>query len=421
MFAYSFLRRRLVQTFFGWWIVAGAATMQALQICLFTQGYGLYLPILNTEFGWSTGVLGGAFALFQGINALIAPIQGRLLDRYGPRNVTRLGALMFGLGLIGFSQVTSLVELFAIIFVIAVGCSLGGFLSLTTVVVNWFEKRRTMALSVVQFGVSLGGLLLPILAWSLAEFGWRYTASASGIVILFISLPLTQLMRATPEEYGLELDGKAQPLNADAPVSGSSDFSAREAIRTRAFWYIAVGHSLAFTVVYAVNVHAITHMNTSLGYSLPVAAGVIAVMTGFTILGQFVGGILGDRYEKRIIAMLAMWFHVVGLLALTYASSAFLIATFAVFHGLGWGIRGPWMQAMRADYFGRREFGTIMGYSFFIAMLGTVVGPLVAGAFASSLGDYKLGFTLLAGAALFGSFLFFHAKPPSLLTIRNVH
>jgi MFS family permease len=91
-----------------------------------------------------------------------------------------------------------------------------------------------------------------------------------------------------------------------------------------------------------------------------------------------------------------------------------MVVAFAVLHGIAWGLRGPLMQAIRADYFGRSSFGVIMGFSSMIVMLGTISGPLVAGFFADRTGSYETGFTLLAVLAGLGSVFFLISRRPSL-------
>ena len=410
-------------TYPGWWVVASSIAIQTLHIAIFAQGYGVYVPALQAEFNWSATLLAAGFALVNAVTGVLSPVQGLLLTRFGPRNILRLGLIVLAVSFIAFSQITTVTQFFAVFTLLAVGHSLGGFLTLTTAVVNWFEERRSFALSLMQLGVTLGGFALPLVAWSLAEFGWRPTAFASGVVILLLGLPLAQLVRNNPEELGLLPDG-AEPAGAPAGHGGDDsdgdkvtplgarEFLTREALKTRAFWYLAFGHALALAVVAAVNVHAVIHLNQGLGYTLPAAAGFMALMTGCTVAGQLVGGYFGDRYPKRLLAMGAMWAHALGLLALAYATLPLLVVLFAVGHGFAWGLRGPLMQAIRADYFGRRRFATIMGYSLLIAMVGTIAGPLVAGYLADLFGDFRFGFTVLAASAAFGSVLFLLARPP---------
>ena len=188
--------------------------------------------------------------------------------------------------------------------------------------------------------------------------------------------------------------------------------SAREALRTNAFWLLSLGHGFALLIVYAVNVHAITHMKEGLGYSVAQAALVITLMTLAQVGGVLVGWAIGDRFQKRFIAAVCMLMHAAGLLMLTYAAGPVMLVAFAVLHGGAWGLRGPFMQAIRADYFGRRSIGMILGLSSIIVVIGQIGGPLVAGVLADLTGNYRAGFTVLALLAGLGSLFFLLAKRP---------
>ena len=102
-------------------------------------------------------------------------------------------------------------------------------------------------------------------------------------------------------------------------------------------------------------------------------------MTMTSMVGQIGGGFLGDRVDKRLICAAGMVAHCVGLLGITFAASLWQVYVFAIIHGLAWGGRGPLMGAIRADYFGRRSLGTIMGLSAVIVTLGIMSGPVFAG------------------------------------------
>ena len=133
----------------------------------------------------------------------------------------------------------------------------------------------------------------------------------------------------------------------------------------------------------------------------------------FQFVGTASGGYLGDRFNKRLIAGIAMLMHGVGLLSLTYASHWLLIAVFVVLHGLAWGARGPQMAAIRADYFGTSSFSTIMGISSLIITIFAISGPLLAGALADSTGDYQVGFTIISCLTAVGFVFFAFATPPT--------
>ena len=177
-------------------------------------------------------------------------------------------------------------------------------------------------------------------------------------------------------------------------------------------WLLAVGHGLALLVVSAVNVHAISHLKEGLGYSVAEASLAIMLMTGAQTGGVLLGTVIGDRYDKRYLAAACMLMHGLGLLLLTFAANRYWVVAFAILHGAAWGLRGPLMQAIRADYFGRTAIGMIMGLSALIIALGQVAGPIVAGLLADLTGNYRSGFTVLALIAASGSLLFFMARKP---------
>jgi MFS family permease len=108
-----------------------------------------------------------------------------------------------------------------------------------------------------------------------------------------------------------------------------------------------------------------------------------------------------------------MFMHMLGLLLVTFATNVVMVLAFAVLHGLAWGARGPLMQAIRADYFGRTSFGAIMGASTTIIMIGQIGGPLLTGVMADATGDYVLGFTVMAVLAGLGSGFFILARRPA--------
>ncbi|MEE9280520.1 MAG: MFS transporter [Myxococcota bacterium] len=401
--------------------MAAGAGIQTLAGALLMQSYGAYFVLLGDEFGWSKALLAGAFAMSRIESGILGPLQGWLIDRFGPRAVMRVGLLTFGVGFMLFSLVDSLLTFYLVFFLLAVGSSLGGFVSVAVSLVHWFNRHRAKAVAISQSGFSLGGLLVPVVIFALSAWGWRVTAFASGVLVLVVGLPLAQVVRHRPEQYGETADGLPSPPRGSrrrsrrsVSADGSEDFTAREAMRTSAFWLISLGHSSALLVVSAVMVHMVPHVHESLGYSLATAGYLVALMTAMQLLGQLSGGYLGDRFDKRVIIVCCMAAHGSGLLLLAYASSLWMVVGFALLHGWAWGTRGPLMVAIRADYFGASSFGTIMGFSSLIVMLGMTVGPILAGVMADRSGRYTEGLALLAVASLVGSFFFVFAKKPVL-------
>lgn len=402
------------RVFYGWWIVSAAAGIQYLAGVLWMQSYGAYVVLLEDEFGWSKTMLAGAFALTRVESGILGPLQGWLADRFGPRVILRIGTVLFGVGFILFSRVETVLTFYLTFVLIALGSSLGGFATLMVSLVNWFDRHRAKAVALSQMGFSLGGLSVPLVILMLQVSGWRTTALVSGLLVIVVGLPLVQVVRHRPGDVGVLPDGGAPPRRQHrGTVPASRDFTAREAMRTPAFWLVSGGHALALLTVSAVMVHLVSHLTEGLGYSFQMAGWVVALMTGFQLLGQLAGGYLGDRLNKRLICAGCMLAHALGLLLVTFATVWWMVTAFAVLHGLAWGCRAPLMVALRADYFGPTSFGTIMGFSSLIVMLGMSGGPIVAGYMADVSGDYESGLALLAGLAVVGSLFFLAATQPS--------
>lgn len=398
--------------FFGWWIVTAGIGIQSLTAALLSHAYGAYVVVLRDTFGWSSTTFSVAYSMQRAESGLLGPIQGWMLDRFGPRAVMTAGMALFGVGFILFSRVQTPTQFYLAFLMMAVGVSLGGFMSITATIVNWFERRRGTALGIMQTGSAIGGLLLPIVAWSLSANGWRATAFASGVIILVVGLPLAQLMRRSPEEYGYEPDGGTIAVaDAQRPQVGrATSFTARQAMRTRVFWFLIVGHSLAVMVVTTVSVHLIPFLTSELDLGLGTASSVVALMTVTMMTGQLLGGFLGDRYSKRWLATIATAGHAVAMLLLATASGLGLVIAAVMIQGWAHGFRGVQMMPIRADYFGRQAFGKIMGFTFMFMMWGEVGGPVAMGLIVDNLGAYRLGFGLLGAAAAIAA-VFFALSP----------
>jgi sugar phosphate permease len=403
-----------MKTFYGWRIVAAGSALQFLQSLLLNQAFGAYVAVLVEERGWSKTALSGAAALKSTETAVLGPVLGWMVDRFGSQGMVRAGILTFGMGFMLLSQTDTLAGFYAAFVVVALGASMFSNFLVSVTIIQWFEKRRARALSALQFGGALGGIFVVAVAWSLQTFGWRATAFGSGVLAILIGWPLARVIRSRPEEHGETVDGVTPALKdtGHAEATPRRIFSGREALRTSAFWLIALGHGFSLLVVTAVNVHVITHMKEGLGYSLAQASLVFALVTVGQFLGVMLGWVIGEKFDKRLICAACMLLHAAGLLMLTYATDFVILAIAALVHGTGWGLRGPFMQAIRADYFGRSSIGMIMGLSATITVFGQIGGPLVAGGFADWTGNYRAGFTLLAVLAGVGSLFFLLAKPP---------
>ena len=404
-----------MKLFSGWRVVFAGGALQFLQSLLLNQAFGVYLAVLVEDRGWSKTAVAGAAALKSTEVAILGPVLGWAVDRFGAQGIVRAGIVTFGVGFVLLSQVETLIGFYAAFVVVALGSSMFSNSILGVAIIHWFEKRRARALSALQFGAAIGGLFVFLVAASIQTFGWRATAVGSGVIAILVGWPLAQMVRSRPQDYGETVDGvppapKDSTQAAAAPVQDG--LSAREALRTSAFWLIAAGHAFALLAVSAVNVHAVTHIKEGLGYTLALATLVFTLVTVGQFIGVVAGWVIGDRFRKRMVCAVCMLMHAAGLLMLTYATGPVVLSVAALIHGTAWGLRGPFMQAIRADYFGRHSIGMIIGLSSMIIVLGNIAGPILAGLFADWTGNYRMGFTILAVLSGLGSLFFLMARRP---------
>lgn len=409
-----------IRAFHGWKIVAAGAVIQAALSGLIMQSFTSYSVLLREEFGWSATMVSIAFALNRAESGLLGPAQGWAVDRWGPKAIMRLGAVVSFVGFLWFSRLDTAWEFYLSFLLMAIGASLCGFLTIVTTTVNWFERKRALALGISSGGFALGGIMTPGVVWVMERFGWRNTAVVSAFVLLIVVFSLASLFHHRPSDIGQEVDGLT-PEERDAeraadtkPANPVSEvhFTAKEAMRTRAFWLISGGHASALLVVSAVMLHLAQYLTDEQEFTLQKAGFVVGGVTLSQLIGQFAGGYLGDRMNKRIIVIAAMVGHIAGLLLLAYATAEWMVWVFVPLHGLAWGARGPLMQAIRADYFGSTSFGKIMGFSSMIVMLGMMGGPIIAGVIDDATGSFTIGFTVLALMAGMGFVFFALAAPP---------
>ena len=405
---------RVVQEriFYGWWIVFAGFGLMVLGGGLLFHSFGAYVKVLEDEFGWSRTELSLAFALQRVETGFLGPIHGWAVDRYGPRLIMLIGVVIFGVALASFSLVDSLLGFYLVFALIAIGSSLSSMLSVSTAIVNWFQRRRALALGVMSTGVAAGGLFTPAVVWALEGWGWRTTAVVSGCIVLLLGLPLASLVRTRPRDHGRTPDGLPPAAAAAAAAMPETSFNAREAMRTRAFWLLSLGHASGLLTVGAISVHLFVYVTGEFGVSSATAARLITLLTAMLVVGMLIGGVFGDRINKRVIIVSAMFGHMSAMLLLAWSPSFWLVTLAVALQGVAWGARGPLTSALRADYFGPGSYGQIQGFSSLIVMMGMMLGPLIAGIIYDAQGTYAPAFLLLALTSALGSLCFLFATRP---------
>ncbi|HZA24820.1 MAG TPA: MFS transporter, partial [Dehalococcoidia bacterium] len=370
---------RVRKTYYGWWLVGLTGFIMTLATVPLYHAMAVWSVALESQFGWSRAQLGFALTFTRIEGGLMGPVEGYLTDRLGTRRMVLIGLLILGLGFLIFWQVDSLWMFYLAFIVMAVGQRLGSWLPLMTGINNWFVRRQATAMGWANVGSRLGALLLvPAIAWSVdpqqERLGWQLTALILGIVILALAVPISRAIRNRPQDYGqlpdgdmpvvvqrVENPGRSDTRN-EATAPSSPDLTASQAIRTPAFWLIALGHGFTSMVILAIMAHLGLLLKDK-GFDVQTTGWIVTAYTAAAMGFQLIGGYLGDRAPKNLVLFVFSSIQAAGVVLLTFSSSLAMFFLFAILFGMGFGGRNPLTTAIRGEYFGRASFGRILGLS----------------------------------------------------------
>ena len=389
------------------------------------QGSGAILLAIESEFGWSRAVIGGVASFGRFGGTLFGPFEGYLTDKLGSARMMLYGLILGGIGFIFLSQIHGILTYYFAFLILSLGFSMGGFVPAITAVNKWLPRRRATGIALVIGGSSLGGLVVPALAWGISEHGWRTTTLWIGIVSIAVAplfyLALTwrrpsqtpgaqapRIPERTPERTDSPLGEKPEQ---QAPRTSPFDFSARQALHTRAFWIITSTHSLINFSTAAVSAHLLLHLN-DVGIDPIIAATIIPIMAVIAFTFQMVGGLIGDKFQKRYLISIFAAIQGAGMLILAFTTSYSIAVLFAVVWGIGFGGRTPIIHALRGDYFGTKAFGTILGMSSVMMGASMALAPFIVGLAFDIQDTYRWAFIGLAVLAFGASGLILFVSRP---------
>lgn len=354
-------------------------------------------PLLD-EFGWSTLALAAAFSFRSEVSAVASPVAGFLVDRFGPRSVMAAGVVVVAGGLVWLSTVGELWTFYASVCLVSVGTTFCSSQSSAIVIARWFRRQRSRALTFVTVGGAISGLTVPLLALTVSSLGWRAALMWWAAGTVAVCLPMTALVKNHPEEKGLRPDGDPPPAEA-SPVGGPvrGGLTLREAIRTRAFWFLALAMALSnfgTVVPFILLIPALSRA----GFGPEISAMAAAAIPLVSLPGRVLFGFRGDYSDKRKLMAVGFGLQAVGIGLLAVATSLPLLIVFVVVFGTGFGAPLPLRSGIQADLFGLASLGSIQGMVNLATTLGGFFGPVVAGALVDLTGSYAPGFLAVAVA-----------------------
>ena len=390
--------------FYGW-VVVGAATASAFSaVVFFNPILGIFVSELHAEFGWTRAELALAITIGSVAAGLGGPLAGWAVDRWGGRWVIAAGAAVLAACLLLLASMSELWQLY-VLYSTGRAISFAAVASAAYVAVsNWFFRRRGLAVGVVAAGSRAGMAVLPLLVAVVisATGSWRVGWLAlAGVAAAIGVLPSLLLIRRRPEDLGLRPDGDAAPPGgtgaaaAAAAIDLALDYDLRRALRTRAFWLLGMALALGMFAQGSVNFHQIPYLEDQ-GLSRTQAALVVTIFSAVGALGGLAGGVLSARLRMRWTMALSLVGMAGGMLLLLDVRTFQDALVYAVVYGFFFGSNFMLVQAVYADYFGRRSLGLIRGAFQPVQLAMNAAGPFVAGLWFDRTGSYGVPFALFA-------------------------
>ncbi|MGU3401095.1 MFS transporter [Brucellaceae bacterium D45D] len=393
------------------WVVAAITFLTMLATAAAMGSAGILIDPLQAEFGWTNANISFAMALRLVLFGLMGPFAAAFMNQFGLRRVVAAALVLISSGLIGSIFMTEqwhMVALWGVI--IGLGTGMTALVLGATVASRWFEKRRGLVVGLMTASNATGQLVfMPILASVSQSIGWR---ASLVVVICFLVASLLLvlvLMRDNPSDIGLKPFGRVAPLVAPEPKKSFGAMLAspltvlREASSTVTFWVLFLTFFVCgFSTNGLIQTHWIA-LCGDFGIAPVGAAGILAVIGAFDLIGTIGSGWLTDRFDNR---WLLFWFYALRGLSLIYLTftdfTVYELALFAAFYGLDWVATVPPTVKLAAERFGPEKAGIIFGWVFTGHQVGAAAAAGFAGLVRTDYDSYTPAL-ILAGALCFAA------------------
>lgn len=428
-------RNPFSRIFYGWYIVAAGIGVHGWIAMTWIYGMQLFVTPLRETFGWSTAAIGFAFSLNRIEGSVLTPIEGVLVDKYGPRVIMLIGGIAMGVGFIVLSMIDTLFMFYVGMLIVAGASSATLGVPRTWAIVQWFRRQRGRAMGIGNIGGVFGGPLLLIIVWMIAAWGWRQAFFVLGIGSFVILVPLALVYRTRPEQYGMLPDGDPVPPAGVTPAAASAasagaaghgavpraatadgleeNFTTKQALKTPAFWILVVLFGAQMFGTGAINVHLVSYLETpEVGFTTWEAASVLSFFTVLSIFGRLGGGWAIDRYGARATMAVLVALMAVGFLVLVNMNAYWMVPVYALIYGTAFGGLMTGRSVIIGNFFGRNSFGTISGILNSATVPAAIFAPVFMGWVFDTTGSYRPAIWVMIVISLIAVPLTMLARPP---------
>jgi len=391
------------------WPLLLTAMMGAGLSAILAYALGIFIGPIGREFGWNPEIIVTGFTLSTVLGVVGVIFSGRLIERFGARNLTLTGTFILAGATVALGLIPNSVPAYLGCYVaVAAAHTLLSPIIWQKIVVERFVKARGLAVSIVLCGPNIAGAVAPILATlSIARADWHIAYFVLAAYMILSSLPLTWLFfRETPRrsrsaEIGTTV---ARPPEATGGLSLSLAFGTRE------FWLLSASFMFAGVGMTGYTVFFVP-MLLSKDLALLLAASMVSAFSIAAICGRLLAGFAMDHMFAPRVAALALALPVISSVLLLYLPPLYLtVLAAAVLTGLSSGAEYNMITYLATRYFGLRDFGSIGGLLFAVFMIGTIGGQQLPPLLLRS-GSYDDVLLFFGGCFLFAATLMLFCRP----------
>jgi MFS family permease len=402
--------KRRSKYFYGWNIVAASFLARLAYAEHFSSILGLFFRPLQMEFGWSRSALAGVQTVARVIEALIAPIIGPLIDRYGPRGLMPIGAIVVGLAMLGVTQINTIWQFYLLRgIIVAIGFTFMGGLVIDVAINNWFVQKRGRAIAIGRVGSNVSNIIMaPLSVYVIATSGWRTMFVVFAVVTwLVVLIPSAVLMRRRPEDIGLYPDGierktvetEGQQLDSSNGETASElepVWNRREVLMTRTFWLLALSFAINSMAFQGINISIAPYIQ-DLGYRDVMLATVITFRSVVMATSVLIMGYLAERAHRGPIRSVPFMIQALGAFFFFLAREPIFLWMGVALYGLGTSGAHVIQEVIWANYFGRLSLGLVRSLGYLISFGFGASGPVIMNVVFDILGSYRPAFLVIVG------------------------
>jgi sugar phosphate permease len=408
------------RVFYGWWIVLLGSLVIAVGAGILIHGFTVFFLPLKRDLGVSSAAISLLYGAARLEGGAEGPLVGYLVDRWGPRVLMLIGAILAGAGFLLLSMVQTFWQFFFVyIFIVSLGFNAGFFHPVYAAVNSWFIRHRGKGFAITGAAASIGGMTMaPLLSYLILSFGWRTGAVIAGLIILAVAVPSALPIRRTPESLGLLPDGdspRADTLAGESRVMEMApqlEFTVGEALRTFNYWLLFFAIALRVSITVALTIHFVPIFVWK-GLTEVASAYLVSLFALSTIPTTLLCGWFGDRGDKSLLCGLGIFPTMAGMLLLMFGQTGIFLYALPIGLAITMGTV-PLNWALIGDFFGRRSYGTLRGIMVIGTGLGTFLTPIYAGWIFDRTGGYSLALWTFIFVHLIAAIIFMilHRRSP---------